>query len=126
MALTAHICRQVERKTISVVQLECQLAVETGRGAAFVAYVLYLVSIPSAGILALVGVILAYAARDAAQRLVDLAVQHQRLARHARVALDGELARHQGLGAVEVEGDRLEVHGHTLASSERRAPMIES
>ncbi|MEQ1619175.1 MAG: hypothetical protein ABL883_12630 [Terricaulis sp.] len=39
---------------------------ESGRGAAFVTYVLYLVSIPSAGILALLGVVLAYAARATA------------------------------------------------------------
>ena len=40
---------------------------ERGRAAAFVAYVLYLMSIPSAGILALVGLIVAYVGRaDAA------------------------------------------------------------
>lgn len=50
---------------------------ETGRGAAFVAYVLYLVSIPSAGILALVGVILAYAARDAAQGAARTHIENQ-------------------------------------------------
>ena len=50
---------------------------ETGRGAAFVAYVLYLVSIPSAGILALVGVILAYAARDAAQGAARAHIENQ-------------------------------------------------
>lgn len=40
---------------------------ERGRGTAFVTYVLYLMSIPSAGILALVGLIVAYLGRaDAA------------------------------------------------------------
>lgn len=50
---------------------------ETGRGAAFVAYVLYLVSIPSAGILALVGVILAYAARDSAEGVARAHIENQ-------------------------------------------------
>lgn len=50
---------------------------ETGRGAAFVTYVLYLVSIPSAGILALVGVILAYAARAEAQGAARTHIEHQ-------------------------------------------------
>ena len=36
---------------------------ERGRGAAFLTYVLYLLSIPSAGILALVGLIVAYIGR---------------------------------------------------------------
>lgn len=39
---------------------------ERGRGAAFVAYALYLLSIPSAGILALVGLIVAYVGRNEA------------------------------------------------------------
>lgn len=39
---------------------------EAGRGAAFLVYVLYLLSIPSAAILALVGVIIALVARDGA------------------------------------------------------------
>lgn len=50
---------------------------ESGRGAAFVTYVLYLVSIPSAGILALVGVILAYAARAQAQGAARGHIEHQ-------------------------------------------------
>lgn len=50
---------------------------EPGRGAAFVTYVLYLVSIPSAGILALVGVILAYAARAEAQGVARGHIEHQ-------------------------------------------------
>lgn len=50
---------------------------EPGRGAAFVTYVLYLVSIPSAGILALVGVILAYAARAQAQGVARSHIEHQ-------------------------------------------------
>jgi uncharacterized membrane protein len=37
---------------------------EPGRSAAFVVYVLYLMSIPSVGVLALVGVVVAYIARD--------------------------------------------------------------
>ena len=37
---------------------------EPGRGTAFVTYVLYLMSIPSAGILALMGLIVAYIGRD--------------------------------------------------------------
>jgi|CXWL01.1.fsa_nt_gi uncharacterized membrane protein len=41
-------------------------APEAGRSAAFLAYVLYLLSIPSAGILALIGVIVAYSARATA------------------------------------------------------------
>ncbi len=36
---------------------------ERGRGAAFVVYVLYIMSIPSAGILALIGLIVAYIGR---------------------------------------------------------------
>ncbi|GAM97974.1 hypothetical protein U91I_01604 [alpha proteobacterium U9-1i] len=40
---------------------------EPGRSAAFIAYVLYLLSIPSAGVFALVGVIVAYAGRGEAQ-----------------------------------------------------------
>ncbi len=38
-------------------------APEPGRGAAFVVYVLYLMSIPSAGILAFIGLVVAYTAR---------------------------------------------------------------
>jgi len=41
-------------------------ATEPGRGAAFLVYVLYLLSIPSAAIFALVGVIVALASRDGA------------------------------------------------------------
>lgn len=37
---------------------------ERGRGTAFVVYVLYLMSIPSAGILALVGLVVAYIGRE--------------------------------------------------------------
>lgn len=40
---------------------------EPGRSAAFAVYVLYLMSIPSAGILALIGLVVAYAARAEAQ-----------------------------------------------------------
>ncbi len=50
---------------------------EAGRGAAFVTYVLYLASIPSAGILALLGVILAYAARDGAEGAARTHVERQ-------------------------------------------------
>ncbi|MBC7767959.1 MAG: hypothetical protein H7124_04170 [Phycisphaerales bacterium] len=39
---------------------------EAGRGAALAVYVLYLLSIPSFAVLALIGVILAYASRDGA------------------------------------------------------------
>ncbi|MEZ5995690.1 MAG: hypothetical protein R3C25_08035 [Hyphomonadaceae bacterium] len=39
---------------------------ERGRGAAFVVYVLYLMSIPSAGVLALIGLIVAYMGRGEA------------------------------------------------------------
>jgi uncharacterized membrane protein len=41
-------------------------AAEPGRGAAFLVYVLYLLSIPSAAIFALVGVIVALVSRDGA------------------------------------------------------------
>jgi uncharacterized membrane protein len=50
---------------------------EPGRGAAFVAYVLFLMSIPSAGILALVGVVVAYAAREDAQGVGRAHLEHQ-------------------------------------------------
>jgi|CXWL01.1.fsa_nt_gi uncharacterized membrane protein len=50
---------------------------ENGRGAAFVTYVLFLVSIPSAGILALLGVILAYAARATAGGAARTHIEHQ-------------------------------------------------
>lgn len=39
---------------------------EAGRSSAIAAYVLYLLSIPSAGVFALIGVVLAYASRDGA------------------------------------------------------------
>jgi uncharacterized membrane protein len=39
---------------------------EAGRASAMATYVLYLLSIPSAGVLALIGVIVAYASRDGA------------------------------------------------------------
>lgn len=50
---------------------------EPGRSAAFVTYVLYLLSIPSAGILALIGVIVAYAARDEARGAARGHLEHQ-------------------------------------------------
>lgn len=50
---------------------------ETGRGAAFVVYLLYLVSIPSAAILALVGVVLAYAARNEAEGVARTHIEYQ-------------------------------------------------
>jgi uncharacterized membrane protein len=50
---------------------------ENGRGAAFVTYLLYLMSIPSVGILALLGVILAYAARASAEGDARTHIEHQ-------------------------------------------------
>ncbi|MGE0742685.1 MAG: hypothetical protein AB7O98_15200 [Hyphomonadaceae bacterium] len=44
-------------------------ATDAGRTSAFVVYVLYLLSIPSAGVFALIGVILALVARDGAAPL---------------------------------------------------------
>lgn len=50
---------------------------EAGRGAAFIVYVLYLLSIPSAAIFALIGVILALAARDGAGPLARAHLDEQ-------------------------------------------------
>lgn len=50
---------------------------EPGRGAAFVTYVLYLMSIPSAGILALIGLIVAYVARDEAAGVARTHIEDQ-------------------------------------------------
>lgn len=50
---------------------------ESGRSAAFVVYVLYLMSIPSAGVLALVGLIVAYMARPTASGAALLHLDEQ-------------------------------------------------
>ena len=50
---------------------------ERGRGTAFVVYVLYLMSIPSAGILALVGLIVAYLGRPDATGIGRAHVEDQ-------------------------------------------------
>lgn len=52
-------------------------AAEPGRTSAFVVYVLYLLSIPSAAIFALLGVIVAMAARDGAGPLARSHLDHQ-------------------------------------------------
>ncbi|HYD87683.1 MAG TPA: hypothetical protein VEA80_09425 [Vitreimonas sp.] len=49
---------------------------EAGRGAAFAVYALYLLSIPSAAVFALIGVIVAYAARDGAGPLARSHLDH--------------------------------------------------
>lgn len=49
---------------------------EAGRGSAFIVYALYLLSIPSAAIFALVGVIVAYASRDGAGPLARSHLEH--------------------------------------------------
>ena len=49
---------------------------EAGRGAAFIVYALYLLSIPSAAIFALIGVIVAYASRDGAGPLARSHLDH--------------------------------------------------
>jgi uncharacterized membrane protein len=50
---------------------------QPGRGAAFLVYVLYLLSIPSAALLALVGVIVALASRDGASPLARSHLEDQ-------------------------------------------------
>lgn len=50
---------------------------ERGRGTAFIAYALYLLSIPSAGILALVGLIVAYVGRDEATGVARSHIEEQ-------------------------------------------------
>ncbi|MBY0562979.1 MAG: hypothetical protein K2P58_02235 [Hyphomonadaceae bacterium] len=50
---------------------------ERGRGAALLTYVLYLLSIPSAGVLALVGLIVAYVGRAEAAGLARSHLDHQ-------------------------------------------------
>lgn len=50
---------------------------EPGRGAAFAVYVLYLMSIPSVGILALVGVIVAYMSRAEAAGVARAHIEEQ-------------------------------------------------
>ena len=50
---------------------------ERGRGTAFVTYALYLLSIPSAGILALVGLIVAYVGRDEAGGMARTHIEDQ-------------------------------------------------
>ncbi len=50
---------------------------ETGRGAAFAVYILYLLSIPSAAVFALVGVIVAYMSRADASPLARSHLDHQ-------------------------------------------------
>jgi len=52
-------------------------AFETGRGTAFVAYVLFLLSIPSAALFALIGVIVAYVGRDGATGLARAHLEAQ-------------------------------------------------
>lgn len=48
-----------------------------GRGAAFAVYVLYLLSIPSAGVFALIGVILALVAREGADAIATSHLNNQ-------------------------------------------------
>ena len=50
---------------------------ERGRAAAFVTYMLYLMSIPSAGILALIGVIVAHIGRADAEGASRAHIEHQ-------------------------------------------------
>lgn len=50
---------------------------ERGRATAFIAYALYLLSIPSAGILALVGLIVAYVGRDEATGAARTHIEEQ-------------------------------------------------
>lgn len=50
---------------------------ERGRAAAFVTYVLYLMSIPSAGILALIGLVVAYVGRADAEGVSRSHIEHQ-------------------------------------------------
>lgn len=50
---------------------------DAGRGAAFIVYALYLLSIPSAAVLALIGVIVAYASRDGAGPLARSHLEDQ-------------------------------------------------
>jgi uncharacterized membrane protein len=52
-------------------------ASEPGRGAAFVVYVLYLMSIPSAGILAFIGLVVAYTARADAVGVARMHIEEQ-------------------------------------------------
>lgn len=49
---------------------------ESGRAAAFIVYALYLLSIPSAAVFALVGVIVAYVSRDGAGPLARSHLEH--------------------------------------------------
>jgi uncharacterized membrane protein len=49
---------------------------EAGRGSALLVYALYLLSIPSAAIFALIGVIVAYASRDGAGPLARSHLEH--------------------------------------------------
>jgi len=49
---------------------------EAGRGSAFIVYALYLLSIPSAALFALIGVIVAYASRDGAGPLARSHLDH--------------------------------------------------
>lgn len=49
---------------------------DAGRGGAFIVYALYLLSIPSAAIFALIGVIVAYASRDGAGPLARSHLDH--------------------------------------------------
>jgi len=50
---------------------------ETGRSTAFVVYALYLLSIPSAAVFALIGVIVAYVGRDGAGPVARAHLDHQ-------------------------------------------------
>lgn len=50
---------------------------DAGRGAVFVVYALYLLSIPSAAVFALIGVIVAYASRDGAGPLARSHLEDQ-------------------------------------------------
>lgn len=52
-------------------------ASDAGRASAFIVYVLYLLSIPSAGVFALIGVILALVARDGAEPLARAHLDNQ-------------------------------------------------